>query len=153
MSSDRKSFMILNFSLFEYFLSHSKESSDFVCPSVNPSSSLVNSTLLSTGNDVIDVDKWDPPKIAGIPVYIWPYIIVGLWHFLTATGEALCVESATDCGPHKRAGVHANTGGRVIFTWLKLFFNICAIIFYVYEGSSQPIEPIKHAKKLWYQYF
>jgi len=89
MSSDRKSFMILNFSLFEDFLSHSKESSDFVCPSVNTSSSLVNSTLLSTGNDVIDVDKWDPPKIAGIPVYIWPYIIVGLWHFLTATGEAL----------------------------------------------------------------
>ncbi len=47
-------------------------------------------------------------------------------------------------------GVHANTGRRVVFT---RHFNVCALIFYVCEGSSQPIERIKHAKKLWYQYF
>ncbi len=32
----------------------------------------------------------------------------------------------------------ANTGGRVIFTWLKTYFNVCALIFYMCEGSIQP---------------
>ncbi len=31
------------------------------------------------------------------------------------------------------------------FTWLKPYFNISALIFYVCEESSQPTEPIKHA--------
>jgi hypothetical protein len=41
-----------------------------------------------------------------------------------------------DCGPHNCA---ANTGGRVVFTWLKSYFNVHALIFYVFEGSSQLI--------------
>jgi len=41
-----------------------------------------------------------------------------------------------DCGPHNRA---VNMGGCVAFTWLKLYFNVCALIFYVCEGSSQSI--------------
>ena len=73
---------------FKYF-SVFKDSSDYVCPIDETRSLVVNSTLSSTGNDVIEVDKWDPPKIAGIPVYIWPYVIVGLWHFVTATGVTL----------------------------------------------------------------
>ena len=28
---------------------------------------------------------------------------------------------------------------RVVFTWLKLYFNVPALIFYVCEGLSQPI--------------
>jgi len=55
-------------------------------------------------------------------------------------------QCATDCVPHNRAGVNANTGWRVVFTWLKPYFNISALIFYVCEGSSQTIEPIKLAK-------
>jgi len=51
-----------------------------------------------------------------------------------------------DCGSHNRDGVHANLGGHIVYTWLKLYFNILALIFYKCEGSSQPIEPIKHAK-------
>ncbi len=34
---------------------------------------------------------------------------------------------------------------RVIFTWPKLYFNVCAFIFYVCEGLSHAI---KHAKKI-----
>jgi len=49
--------------------------------------------------------------------------------------------------PHNCAGVHTNTGWRVIFSWLKPYCNVRALIFYVCEGSSQNIEPIKHAKK------
>ncbi len=52
----------------------------------------------------------------------------------------------TDCGPHNRAVVHTNTGGRVVFTWLKPYFNVEALIFYVNEESSQLIEPIKLKK-------
>jgi hypothetical protein len=36
------------------------------------------------------------------------------------------------------------TGRRFVFQWLKLYFNVRALIFYDCEGSSQPIE---HAKK------
>jgi len=39
---------------------------------------------------------------------------------------------------------------RIVFTWLKPYFNIRALIFYVCEGSSQPIANFlfitKHAK-------
>ncbi len=65
----------------------------------------------------------------------------------------VCTQCATDCGPHNSADVHANTGWRIVFTWLKLYFNICALIFYVCEGLSQPREPIKQFKILWYRYF
>jgi len=37
-------------------------------------------------------------------------------------------------------------GRFVVFTWPKPYFNISALIFYVCEESSQPTEPIKHAK-------
>ncbi len=33
----------------------------------------------------------------------------------------------------------------VVFTWLKPYFNVRALILYECEGSSQPIEPIEHA--------
>jgi len=49
---------------------------------------------------------------------------------------------ATDCGPHNRVakmGMRANTSGHFFFTWLKLYFNVRDLIFYVCEGSSQPI--------------
>jgi len=45
-------------------------------------------------------------------------------------------QCAKDCGPHNHA---ANTGRHIVFTWLRLYFNIDAIIFYVCEGLSQPI--------------
>jgi len=43
------------------------------------------------------------------------------------------------------ASVHANMGVHVVFTWPKPYFNVCALIFYACEGSSQAI---KHAKKI-----
>ncbi len=49
-----------------------------------------------------------------------------------------------------KTGVRANMGEHIVFTWPKPYFNVHALIFYVCEGSSQAI---KHAKKLWYQYF
>ncbi len=36
-------------------------------------------------------------------------------------------------------GMCANTGGRVVITWLKPYLNARALIFFVWEGSSQPI--------------
>jgi len=62
------------------------------------------------------------------------------------TSGKFYTKCATDCGPHNRAGVHANKGWRVVFTWLKPYFNVHALIFNMCEGSSQPNEPIKHAK-------
>jgi len=35
---------------------------------------------------------------------------------------------------------------RVVFTWLKLYFKVPVLIFYVCEGLSQPIANSKHAK-------
>jgi hypothetical protein len=46
----------------------------------------------------------------------------------------------TGCGPHNRAantGVHANTGRHVVFTCLKPYFIIRALIFYACEGLNQ----------------
>ncbi len=47
-------------------------------------------------------------------------------------------------------GMPVYMGVHVIFAWPKLYFKVCALIFYMCVGSSQAI---KHAKKLWYQYF
>jgi len=41
----------------------------------------------------------------------------------------------------------------IIFTWLKSYFNVCFLIVYVCEGSSQPIPNQLKCKKLWYRYF
>jgi len=48
----------------------------------------------------------------------------------------LTTQCVTDCGP--------------LITVLRIYFNVHALIFSVCEGSSKAI---KHAKKLWYQYF
>jgi hypothetical protein len=47
---------------------------------------------VSTNNFDVSNVEWNPPTIAGIAVYIWPYIIVGLWHFMTAAGIATSVK-------------------------------------------------------------
>ena len=57
---------------------------------------------------------------------------------------SIATQRAMDCGSHNPAGLHANTSGHIIFTWLKAYFNARAFIFYVCvcEGLSQPVEPI-----------
>jgi hypothetical protein len=41
-------------------------------------------------------------------------------------------------------GVHANLGVRGILTWPKPYFNVRALIFYVWERSSQAIKYTKN---------
>jgi len=62
-------------------------------------------------------------------------------------------QCAKDCGPCNHACkygsaafvnvntmfVNVNAYWHAIFTWLKLYFNVRVIIFYMCEGSSQPI--------------
>jgi len=41
----------------------------------------------------------------------------------------------------------------VVFTWLKPYFKVCALIFYMCEGLSQAIANQLNMQKLWHQYF
>jgi len=41
-------------------------------------------------------------------------------------------------------GLHANMGVLVVFKWPKPYFNVCALIFYMCEGSSQAIKDAKN---------
>jgi len=50
-------------------------------------------------------------------------------------------QCAMDCGPQNVLQIWACMQIPlccVVFTWFKLYFNICALIFYVCEGSKQP---------------
>jgi hypothetical protein len=76
-----------------------------VCPSeekTNLSTSFLSTDNfdnndVSTNNFNVSNVEWNPPTIAGIAVYIWPYIIVGLWHFMTAAGKATSVKVFPIC--------------------------------------------------------
>jgi len=57
-------------------------------------------------------------------------------------------QCAKDCGPHNT--LHANTGVHAlmsVFMQLKLYFNVCALIFLISEVKGLT-RPTKHANKI-----
>ena len=61
------------------FLPNSEGATETVCPQ-EPK----NDT--QDANET-DPETWYPPLMAGISSVAWPYVIFGLWHIMTATGN------------------------------------------------------------------
>ncbi len=59
----------------------------------------------------------------------------------SGTANKVSTQCATDCASN--TSVRANMGVCIVFKWSKPYFNVCALILYVCEGSSQAIT---HAK-------
>ena len=57
------------------FLPQQKTTKD-VCPSNSTSKQIVD-----------DNEEWISPRMYGFSAIAWPYLIMALWHFLTAIGE------------------------------------------------------------------
>ena len=110
---------ILSSVLVQPFLPQNQEESKTVCPGMDDQN--------STGG--LD---YDPRMMGNIPSINWPYIIIGIWHFVAAAGLLFLGFSGLQMPSYYSKNIVDNANVEKVFTNVQYWKSLLVMIYFYY---------------------